>query len=292
MADESEAQLHYNPYGYLPSRSAAASFIGLFGLCTLMHNTQTLFGRRRVWWTLVFTAGGIMEILGWTGRLISSFDPYQASPYLMQIITLIIAPAWFSAGCYAVTGAFIHRIGREQSPLGARAFNYIFVGCDMVSIVLQGVGGATAGKEADRGETPEKGRAIMLAGIVFQLASMLVFVFLSVQFYKRRWTDLSRPRPRLVWSTMFASLCIIARGIFRTAELSEGWKGFLFRHEIFQIDLDGFPIVLCMLAFNFGHPTYTLDNGQDEGQRAGSFEGGHNDPSAKSSVREKLAREA
>jgi hypothetical protein len=47
--------------------------------------------------------------------------------------------------------------------LGARAFNYIFIGCDMVSIVLQGVGGATAGKEADRGETPEKGRAVMVS---------------------------------------------------------------------------------------------------------------------------------
>jgi hypothetical protein len=33
----------------------------------------------------------------------------------------------------------------------------------MVSIVLQGVGGATAGKEADRGETPEKGRAVMVS---------------------------------------------------------------------------------------------------------------------------------
>lgn len=257
MSDESS--YNYNPYGYSPSRSAAAAFIGLFGLSTLLHLGQTLFLRRRVWWTLVFTVGGIMEVLGWVGRLLSSFDPTQPSPYLMQIITLIIAPAWFSAGCYAVTGALIHRIGQEGTFLSAKAYTILFVACDLISIVLQGVGGATAGKEADRGESPEKGRAIMLAGIVFQLVAMIVFMALSVQFYRRRWRDFTKPQQRLAQGTLFASLCIIVRGIFRTAELGEGWKGFLFVHEVFTIDLDGFPIVLCMLVFNLVHPGNTLD---------------------------------
>ncbi|KAG8849367.1 hypothetical protein FRB91_010015 [Serendipita sp. 411] len=255
----SQEILNYNPYGYIPSRSAAAAFIGLYGLSTTLHIVQTLLYKRRVWWTLVFTAGGIMEILGWVGRLQSSFDVTSPTPYLMQIITLIIAPAWFSAGCYAVTGALIHRIGQQGSHLSARAYTALFVVCDCISIALQGVGGATAGKEADRGESPEKGRAIMLAGIVFQLASMCLFLLLSVQFYKKRWSDLNRQRRKLVWATMFASLCIIVRGIFRTTELGEGWKGFLFVHEIFTIDLDGFPIILCMLAFNVVHPGATLD---------------------------------
>ncbi|KAG8817643.1 hypothetical protein FRC17_011133 [Serendipita sp. 399] len=257
--------------------AAAAAFIGLYGLSTLLHVVQTLGYKSKVWWMLVFVAGGIMEILGWVGRLQSSFDVTKPTPYLMQIITLIIAPAWFSAGCYAVTGALvrlivaseillasetvlkIHRIGRQGSRLSARAYTILFVACDCISIALQGVGGATAGKEADRGQSPEKGRAIMLAGILFQLLTMCLFLFLSIQFYRRRWRDLDRHRRKLVWGTMFASLCIIARGIFRTAELGEGWKGFLFVHEIFTIDLDGFPIVLCMLAFNFVHPGMTLD---------------------------------
>ncbi|KAG8831549.1 hypothetical protein FRC17_003000 [Serendipita sp. 399] len=255
----SEEGLNYNPYGYIPSRSAAAAFIGLYGLSTLLHVVQTLGYKSKVWWMLVFVAGGIMEILGWVGRLQSSFDVTKPTPYLMQIITLIIAPAWFSAGCYAVTGALIHRIGRQGSRLSARAYTILFVACDCISIALQGVGGATAGKEADRGQSPEKGRAIMLAGIIFQLLTMCLFLFLSIQFYRRRWRDLDRHRRKLVWGTMFASLCIIARGIFRTAELGEGWKGFLFIHEIFTIDLDGFPIVLCMLVFNIVHPGMTLD---------------------------------
>ena len=48
-----------------------------------------------------------MEILGWVGRLQSSADTSLPGPYVMQIALLVIAPAFLSAGCYAVTGAMV-----------------------------------------------------------------------------------------------------------------------------------------------------------------------------------------
>ncbi|PVG02014.1 RTA1-domain-containing protein [Serendipita vermifera] len=256
-----------NPYGYVPSKAAAASFIALYGLSTAIHLYQTLFGKRRVWWTIVFTVGGLMEVIGWIGRLLSSSDPTKTNAFLIQIISLIIAPAWLSAGCYAITGAFIRRIGKKGTIWGARTYNIVFIICDAISIMAQAAGGSIAGKESNQGRSPEKGRAILLAGVTFQLASMCIFLALSIRFYKQRWSDLNHLRRRMIWATIFASLCIIVRGIFRTAELGEGWRGYLFTHEVFQIVLDGFPILLCMLTFNLVHPGYTIDVGKDVAPR-------------------------
>lgn len=80
----------------------------------------------------------------------------------MQISLLIIASAFLSAGCYAVTGAMIHRVGKEGSPLGATAYTVIFVICDVISIGLQAGGGATAGKESDAGMIPVVGRWVLV----------------------------------------------------------------------------------------------------------------------------------
>lgn len=249
----------FNPYGYVPSKPASIAFIALFGITTIAHLGQTLFSRRRVWWTLVFTAGGLMEIIGWIGRLQSSSDPYSSNAFVMQIVTLVIAPAWLSAGCYQVTGSLIYRIGREGSPLSARAYTIIFVLCDVVSIMLQSAGGAAAGNDARAGRSPDKGRLLLLAGVAFQLVAMVIYLGLSLRFFKLRWMEFSPLRRRLIYGTIFGSLCIIVRGILRTTELAEGWRGYIFIHETFTIFLDGLPILLCMIGFNVVHPAYTLD---------------------------------
>ena len=88
-------------YGYVPTEWICILFVVLFSLtygecirdmsailCSLtcgpgIHTSQALY--YRLWWLhLTAGVGGILEILGWVGRLWSSFNPGALNPYLMQ----------------------------------------------------------------------------------------------------------------------------------------------------------------------------------------------------------------
>lgn len=69
----------------------------------------------------------------------------------------------------------------------------MFVAADIVSLILQAVGGGGAAVAAqDYGDTDNSTR-IMLAGILFQLATTTVFVILAVDFIAR--VTLHKPYP-------------------------------------------------------------------------------------------------
>ena len=59
-------------------------------------------------------------------------------------------------------------------------------------------------------------------------------------------------------SVMIASTMILVRGVFRSIELSEGWDGHLVQTEIYQMCLDGIPMVIAVGVFNVLHPGVIL----------------------------------
>lgn len=63
----------------------------------------------------------------------------------------------------------------------------MFVTADLVSLSVQGVGGALAAIAAGNHKDPEKGGRIMLGGIVFQLFAITVYVGLAIEFVYRSW---------------------------------------------------------------------------------------------------------
>ena len=99
------------PYGYDPCLAAGIAFCVLFGTSMLLHTFESV--RTRTWWQIVFAAGALSkssplpfkytvssaalvltpspaEVIGWAGRTWSSPCPYQTTPFLIQIVTLII----------------------------------------------------------------------------------------------------------------------------------------------------------------------------------------------------------
>lgn len=92
------------PYGYDPSLATGIVFTVLYALSMAMHIFTSI--RYRVWWQMVFAVGALSkcyntpfceiltrstaEVLGWAGRTWSSPCPYQTTPFLIQICTLIL----------------------------------------------------------------------------------------------------------------------------------------------------------------------------------------------------------
>ena len=170
----------------------------------------------------------------------------------------VAAPCFFSAAIYYILGQMITQYGRRYSLISARMYLAIFVSFDIISIVIQAVGGASASKAG--GEDPpgntKPGTNIMMAGIIIQLISMSAFGLLWLVFL---WRARAVPIPKAILIvTTFSAFCIIVRNFYRAVELSQGWKGYLITHEVYFAVLDGALMALSVGIFNLFFPTRYL----------------------------------
>jgi hypothetical protein len=125
---------------------------------------------------------------------------------------------------------------------------------------------ATGAQRDSRKKMFDAGNNIMIAGLVFQVITLLVFVVLAVDFAFRtkRSRIVSHSRDEgllasLPFRGMLAALtlstfCIFVRCVFRVAELSGGWSGPIMGRQDLFIGLEGVMISVAVLAMVLFHP--------------------------------------
>ncbi|KAJ6498214.1 RTA1 like protein-domain-containing protein [Mycena vulgaris] len=274
-------------YGYIPHEYVAIIFVVLFAISTIMHVGQATY--YRMWW-LFPTAClcGIGELVGWSGRLWSSFSPSFGDPYMMQITSTIISPTPLIAVNFILLSRIVTRLGpcyarltpkwctsppifitrngahtRSHSPPSLDTI--IFVSCDIFALVIQGAGGGIA-SSADTLSGANLGAHIMLAGIVFQFVAIITYSALAADFLRRYIKDLplrADPNERgvpdgnlktMIAALMFSTLVLFIRSLYRIIELSTGWNGRIIETEVYFNVLDGGMVILAIFTINFAHP--------------------------------------
>ncbi|KAF8799461.1 RTA1-like protein [Phlegmacium glaucopus] len=272
-----------SPYHYVPTEGVAIAFIILFGVSTIAHMSQATF--YRMWWLLpTICLCGVLEVLGWSARLWSSFSPLLGNPFKMQIVATILGPTPLLAANFVIFGVIIHRVGVQYSRLSPKAYTIFFLTCDVISLVVQGVGGGIAAVASGLGKDPTKGGRIMLGGIAFQLFVIVVYVFCAGEFFIRylrrlpvrgaaaesgEYDDSKLEFPKgtggmnhktrlMVVALIFSTLCLLIRAVYRTIELSNGWNGRIISTQVLFNVLDGAMITLAMYTMNFAHPGLLL----------------------------------
>nr|XP_019050050.1 hypothetical protein I302_00471 [Kwoniella bestiolae CBS 10118]OCF28980.1 hypothetical protein I302_00471 [Kwoniella bestiolae CBS 10118] len=281
-------------YGYTPSPAWCLAFIVLFSVSATVHSIQAF---RYKYWIIYPTLvlGALVEVLGWSGRYWSSQNVTLLTPFLMQISTLIMAPVFFSAYDYVVLGMAINRLGPQYSLLQPKYYFATFITADIISLVLQAIGGGKASSSAAEGAPTQSATNIMVAGIIFQLVSMGVFIGLGIDFllrataekpYAFRVRQIERNNAKKAQKAMatgerkdsneeyehqhirawwilligvgISSLMILIRGIYRSIELTQGWTGHLMTTEMYQNILDALMMLIAVGIYNFIHPGYLL----------------------------------
>ncbi|KAF8916463.1 RTA1 like protein-domain-containing protein [Mucidula mucida] len=262
-------------YNYVPSRTVAIIFVVLFAVSTTAHVGQAIF--HRLWWAFpTICLAGAMEILGWSGRLWSSYSPSLNTPFQIQIVCTIMAPTPLVAASFLILGRTIHRLGPAFSRLSPRNYSIIFVSCDLISLIIQGVGGGIA-SAADNEADANKGGNVMLGGIVFQLVVITFYALFAAEFIWRYYTDrpvssfsknseasinkpvhfrgvLSRKLSIMLLALVFEAVFLYIRAIYRTIELSDGWNGTIISTEVYFNVFDGAMVVLAIYTLNSSIP--------------------------------------
>ncbi|KAF9045120.1 RTA1 like protein-domain-containing protein [Panaeolus papilionaceus] len=276
--------LEETPYGYIPSRNIAITFIVLFSVSTLLHLGQLT--KYRLWWLLpTVCLCGAMEIAGWAARLWSSYSPLLSSPFQMQITLTIIGPTPLLAANFIVLGEIIKYLGPAYSRLSPRMYSILFCTCDVVSLFVQGAGGGIAAT-ADTHEGAEIGSHVMLGGIAFQLFVIVTYSLCGIEFFVRYMHDapfttssgwkiwekksvqllssgrrapLTKNLKIMIGGLIFNTTALFIRAIYRTIELVDGWNGPIITNELFFNVLDGAMIILAIYTLNFIHPGRFLE---------------------------------
>ncbi|KAF8177351.1 RTA1-like protein [Mycena galopus ATCC 62051] len=251
-------------YGYVPHEYVAIIFVVLYGLSTALHVGQAAY--YRMWW-LMPTACicGFGELVGWSGRLWSSVSPILYDPFMMQIVSTIIAPTPLIAVNFILLSWIITRLGPRYARLTPIRYAILFITCDILALVIQAAGGGIASTASEPSGT-KLGSNIMLGGIVFQFASIVTYCGLGSDFLFHYHTDrpvrfdssgrgiLDGKVYIMICALAFSTLMLFIRSVYRIVELAGGWNGRVIHTEVYFNVLDGGMVVLAIYSLNFAHP--------------------------------------
>lgn len=286
MADDNNV----NVYGLTPNYNCNLAALILFTILWAYHTGMFIY--KQWWFSIAWWIGAGLEVAGYVGRFKSSSDPYYLDYFLVQIVCLTIAPAFIMGGVYYLLAKFAMIYGEEISRLKPMWYSYIFITCDLLSIVLQAIGGGMAAVALTDNKETDTGTHIMVAGLAVQVAAMSVFFILCTDFVMRIRTytknsiaerpelaslspeeldhELFNPKyahirnnkplyPAFIGAIVFCSLCIFVRCIYRLIELAEGWDGYLILHERYFLVLEALIVFLGMLSLSIIHPGVAFD---------------------------------
>jgi len=265
-------------YFYRVSLAANATFIALFSLSLLGFLVTFAVTRRATAFTVAMCSGVILEVIGYAGRIESWQNQWGQTGFLMQIVCLTIAPAFMAGGIYLCLRRIVYAFGPENSRIAPESYTRIFIPCDLLSLLLQAAGGGIASTASHQNKSPDTGDNIMVAGLAFQVLTLLIFMVLCVDFAHRTWSRYKslgsaaafdqnpafiqlrqgwRFRGFLCGLTL-ATICIFWRSVYRVAELGEGWTGNLIRHQWLFVGFEGVMVIVACLALNIFNPAYTF----------------------------------
>ncbi|KAF8170088.1 RTA1-like protein [Pholiota molesta] len=272
-----------SPYHYIPTEGVAITFIVLYAFSTVAHLGQATY--YRMWWLLpTVCLCGLLEIIGWSARLWSSFSPSLSSPFEMQITATILGPTPFLAANFVIFGAMIQRLGTQYSRLSPKMYTILFCTCDVISLIVQAVGFYQLTLTCPSNSS--QGGNIMLGGISFQLLTITLYALCASEFYvryARDWpirkapmnekdeTITANPQSMTNKTSLMTAALILARrvssygiylkAVYRTIELSDGWNGRIISTQVYFNVLDGAMVTLAMYTTNIAHPGLLLGRG-------------------------------
>lgn len=273
-------------YGYYPNLGGNAFFLALFAVTGIVNVIQGI--KYKTWtYMIALSVGSLAEVIGssslpprftkppanilptgYAGRVIMHDNPWSGVGFNMQICCLIIAPAFIAAGLYLTLKHAVIELSPDFSRIQPRLYTWIFIFCDILSLVLQGAGGGTAASAAPGDSAQDIGTDLMIAGIVWQVITLLVFGALVADYAWRcskrtlqssAYQLLGTLRFKLfLGSLVFAYLTIFTRCVYRIAELGPGWRNEIMQSEVEFMVLDGAMIAIATVCLTVFHPGYTF----------------------------------
>lgn len=128
---------------YQPTVAGNALFIAIMAILAV---AQVFLGvkHRTKSFAATMTVGLVTEAIGYVARVLMHDNPFNRDYFLWYLITLTIGPVFIAAGIYLTLGRIVVVHGERISRIKPRTYTTFFVGCDVLSLCVQAVGGGIA----------------------------------------------------------------------------------------------------------------------------------------------------
>ncbi|KAF4487919.1 parasitic phase-specific PSP-1 [Fusarium agapanthi] len=225
-------------YGYRPSLLANITFASLFTLATFVH--------------------AYLGFKCYVARILLWVNPWSFGAFITQIIAITQAPVFYCAAIYVTLGQSIEHYGPSLARFPTKDFAWVFVPMDIISLILQGTGG---GLSASSSGASQVGVDFAMAGLILQVIMLVAFSLLfgnyMFRYLKSKKSRNLGSRDKLFFAFLaIAVLATLARCVFRTDELKEGYQGELIKHGDLFIALEGVLIVVAVFCLFVAHPGF------------------------------------
>lgn len=269
---------------YIPTIAGNAIYAAFFAILIIPN---LWFGIRSKTWSFMtwMILGLIGELVGYIGRIQLHNNIFDFNAFLTYLIPLTIAPAFITASIYLCLARIIYVVdpALQYTRLKPMTYTKIFVTFDFICLVLQGAGGglaATANTQAD-GKT---GVNVMIAGLAFQVVSLVIFSAVCLDFAWRlrksngsaltKMDDSSDGQSTAAlrldtirhskmfkgfnWAIAVAVVLIFIRSAYRLAELKDGFNSALFNDQVLFMIFEGPMIIIACALLTVFHPSLSL----------------------------------
>jgi len=222
--------------------------------------------------------GILAEAIGYGGRIMMHNDYFNGTAFKIQIICLTIAPAFLAAGIYLTLKHTVVVFGANFSRIQPKWYTWIFICCDIFSILIQAAGAGIAAA----GSHTKTGNNIMIFGLSLQVFTLALFGLLASEYafrvYKFRQqlnATTTQLRRTIYFKGMIVSIAvsytvILIRCIYRVAEMAGGWRNSLMQNEVLFIVLDSVMCAIAVVVLNVFHPGFLFQESRavEKGHRS------------------------
>lgn len=281
-----EVSLPYCPversiYGYAPSLPANAFFTAWFAALFIPNIVLGVYYKA---WTymLALGLGCAIEALGYGGRIMLHQNAFSTPGFQMQICCLILGPAFNSAAIYLTLKHIALTFGPEYSIVKPKWYTWIFITGDLISLVLQAIGGGMAATAGEDRKRQHLGTDIMVAGICWQVVTLFVFAAVTAHYILKRHRAIKHGHAlsgyaaatmddkrfkMFVFAVASAFVAVFVRCVYRIPELAGGWANHIMRDQTGYIVLEGVMIAYATFVQTVFHPGYCFPPLTGRGQK-------------------------
>lgn len=199
-------------WSFCPSLGASIVFLILFAITLVAHIYQAIIYRKAYSWVIIMSA--LWQFLTYVFRTISILAPASFGAYAAWFVLILIAPLWTNAYVYMVFGRMVWNFTTEHKVGGIRAswFGFIFVILDVVALLVQIYGAASATGNHKPQQEVLNALHIYMAGVGIQQCFIFVFSGFAVMLFlaiRREQVGHQKSNALLLLYAAFAALAFI-----------------------------------------------------------------------------------
>lgn len=202
----------------------------------------------------------IGEVGGYYGRAWSHQDIRNGSPYLIQLMLILVSAPLLAATVYMTLGRLTRALNAEEhAVISTRWVTKIYVLIDIASFVCQIFGSAVQASGDAKGI--EMGRKVVMGGLGAQLFAFFFFFVMTATLHRRLNNEPTSVSVRFelhwrrhFWVLYAVSGLIFVRSLYRLIEFASGTDSALMKTEALLYVFDASLMFLVVLLFAVVHP--------------------------------------